>query len=113
MTVTKLAATAAAGYEGSGSLSIQYYIPGPTGLNRTAYLPDTPEGQEVLGLLRTAFDRRLCFTVGTSMTTGAKNVLVWNIHHKSALAGGVQSHGYPDPTYLTRVKEELLQYGIQ
>jgi len=47
------------------------------------------------------------------MTTGAQDVLVWNIHHKTALNGGVQSHGYPDPTYLSRVKQELQQYGIK
>ena len=111
MTVLKLP-TRAAGYPTCGSLSIRYYVhSGRYTLDRTAYLPDNAEGQRILALLCTAWDRRLCFTIGTSMTTGAKDVLVWNIHHKTALVGG--THGYPDPTYLQRVAEELMQYGIQ
>ena len=43
------------------------------GTSRTAYLPDTYEGREVLQLLRRAFDARLVFTVGTSDTTGRSN----------------------------------------
>ena len=104
--------TSASGHEGFGSISIRYYV-NVNGyhLDRTAYLPNNPEGQRVLGLLRTAWDRRLCFTIGTSMTTGAQNVLVWNIHHKTGLQGG--AHAYPDPSYLYRVTQELQEFGIQ
>lgn len=39
------------------------------------------------------------------MTTGMDNQIVWNgIHHKTALSGGPGSFGYPDDTYLKRVK---------
>jgi len=38
--------------------------------------------------------------VGTSQTTGKKNVVCWSsIPHKTRLNGGPVRHGYPDPTY--------------
>jgi deltex-like protein len=61
----------------------------------------------------TVWDRRLCVSVGTSATTGARNRVVWNIHHKTAMKGGVQAHGYPDEGYLERVGWELKSYGIE
>jgi len=60
------------------------------GTVRVAYLPDNIEGRKVCDLLRQAFDARLVFTIGRSMTTGMDNVVVWNdIHHKT------QIHGQP------------------
>ncbi|XP_037043251.1 uncharacterized protein LOC119079443 [Bradysia coprophila] len=82
-------------------------------LRRTAYLPDNETGREVLKLLEIAFERRLIFTVGTSNTTGQENVIVWNIHHKTARQGGVATYGYPDPEYFDRVKAELKTFGIE
>lgn len=59
------------------------------GTKRTAYLPDTREGREVLQLLKRAFDARLVFTIGTSNTTGLSNQVTWNdIHHKTSVRGG-------------------------
>ena len=59
------------------------------GTARTAYLPDNREGREVLQLLRKAFEARLVFTVGTSVTTGRSNQVTWNdIHHKTNIYGG-------------------------
>ena len=47
------------------------------------------------------------------MTTGLDNQIVWNgIHHKTSLHGGIACFGYPDDTYLKRVKEELAAKGI-
>ncbi|CAH1274664.1 DTX3L [Branchiostoma lanceolatum] len=81
------------------------------GADRHAYLPDNKEGREILQLLKTAFDNRLVFTVGTSATTGQTNVVTWNdIHHKTSIDG---SFGYPDPDYLRRVREELAAKGIR
>lgn len=61
------------------------------GTTRVAYLPDCPEGNKVLTLFRKAFDQRLTFTIGTSMTTGRPNVITWNdIHHKTSCTGGPQ-----------------------
>lgn len=60
-----------------------------TGAERTAYLPDNKEGNEVLTLLTKAFDQKLIFTVGTSRTTGYENQVTWNdIHHKTSMTGG-------------------------
>ena len=87
-----------------GTITIGYYFPsgiqGPEhpnpgqrydGTRRTAYLPDNREGNEVLHLLRRAFDARLVFTVGTSVTTGMQNQVTWNdIHHKTNVSGGPQ-----------------------
>ncbi|KAM6980770.1 E3 ubiquitin-protein ligase DTX3L-like [Aplochiton taeniatus] len=82
--------------------------------SRTAYLPDNTEGNEVLTLLKRAFDQKLIFTVGTSRTNGIDNCVTWNdIHHKTSLNGGILSYGYPDPEYLKRVKEELKAKGIE
>ncbi|VDM78494.1 unnamed protein product, partial [Strongylus vulgaris] len=51
--------------------------------------------------------------VGDSITTGARNTVVWNnIHHKTNISGGPQKFGYPDPDYLNRVKEDLAAMGI-
>ena len=44
--------------------------------------------------------------VGTSVTTGQENTVVWSgIHHKTSIWDG--PFGFPDPTYLNRVSEEL------
>ena len=43
----------------------------------------------MLQLLQKAFQARMVFTVGTSVTTGAQNAVVWNdIHHKTNISGG-------------------------
>ena len=98
------------------TIVIQYIIPsgfGYSGTSRISYLPNNKEGREVLALLKIAFDRRLTFTVGTSVTTGRKNTVVWNgIHHKTSLSGGPTQFGYPDNTYFNRVKEELASKGV-
>ncbi|EDO27339.1 predicted protein [Nematostella vectensis] len=89
------------GYEPDGSIVIQYAFPSGIqyphhpnpgqpydGTLRTAYLPDTPEGREVLRLLRKAFDARLVFKVGRSLSSGLDNQIVWNILHKTNMHGG-------------------------
>ncbi|XP_059185727.1 uncharacterized protein LOC131968742 isoform X2 [Centropristis striata] len=114
------------GFSGCGTINITYNMssgvqtsrhPNPGkryyGISRTAYLPDNKEGNEVLKLLKKAFDQRLIFTVGTSRTTGMDNQVTWNnIHHKTSKTGGAQGFGYPDPDYLSTVKEELKAKGI-
>lgn len=84
-------------------------LPGDT---RRAFLPNNTQGQEILRLLRIAWERKLIFTVGISLTFGAAagERIVWNgIHHKTALSG---EHGFPDDTYYARVKDELAQLGV-
>lgn len=115
------------GFPGCGTITINYTIssgvqtekhsnPGKRyyGISRTAYLPDNQEGREVLHLLKKAFDQKLIFTVGTSRTTGMDNQVTWNdIHHKTSMIGGPECFGYPDPGYLSRVREELKAKGIE
>jgi deltex-like protein len=112
-----------AGYEKDGTIQITYSFPGGIqtdehphpgkfykGTTRSAYLPDSPEGREVCDLLERAFKERLLFTIGRSITTGQDDVIVWNdIHQKTKPTG---EHGYPDATYLDRVKAELAAKGI-
>ncbi|XP_077983239.1 uncharacterized protein LOC144438082 [Glandiceps talaboti] len=115
------------GYEGKGVITITYNFsdgtqgknhPNPgkrySGTTRRAYLPANSEGQSVLKLLKRAFDMGLLFTIGKSVTTGQDNCVVWNdVHHKTSKTGGPARYGYPDPTYLRRVKEELAAKGIK
>ena len=66
-----------------------------------------------MALLWIAFERKLIFTVGFSPTRNTDNVICWNgIHHKTHPTGGSSNYGYPDETYLTRVKEELKLKGV-
>uniref|UniRef100_A0A1X7TYN7 E3 ubiquitin-protein ligase n=2 Tax=Amphimedon queenslandica TaxID=400682 RepID=A0A1X7TYN7_AMPQE len=83
------------------------------GFPRTCYLPDSTKGQKVLQLLRVAWERRLTFTIGTSVTTGATNTIVWNeIHHKTESTSNHSGHGYPDENYLDNVLAELAAQGV-
>ncbi|NXT67641.1 DTX3L ligase, partial [Chaetops frenatus] len=81
---------------------------------RRAYLPNNEEGRQILQLLRRAFNQKLIFTVGQSRTTGEQSAITWNdIHHKTAVEGGPTQFGYPDPSYLQRVRSELKAKGIE
>ena len=78
------------------------------GTNRTALLPNNNDGQEILTLMAESFRRKLTFVVGTSVTTGQSNCVVWGgIHHKTSPSGGFAHYGYPDETYFDRVKDEM------
>ncbi|XP_068450021.1 E3 ubiquitin-protein ligase DTX3L isoform X2 [Clinocottus analis] len=123
---TRFNSSSLLGFPNCGTITINYNIPSGiqtekhpnpgkhySGITRTAYLPDNKEGKEVLQLLKKAFEQRLIFTVGTSVTTGMENQVTWNdIHHKTNHSGGAACFGYPDPAYLSRVKEELKAKGI-
>jgi len=48
----------------------------------------------------------LTFTIGTSLSTGQPNRIVWaSIHHKTSTSPG--PHGYPDTGYFINANEEL------
>ena len=96
------------GYEGFHTIKITYHIPsgiqGPnhphpgrqfTGGTHFAYLPNSPEGNEVLTLLKRAFDAKLIFTVGKSATSNIDNMIIWNsdIHHKTFTNTDAYGHG--------------------
>ena len=92
------------GYDGYGTIKITYYIPSGiqghnhphpgrqfSGDTRYAYLPNSPEGNEVLTLLKRAFDAKLLFTVGKSATSNKDNTIIWgDIEQKSRTQGGPQ-----------------------
>eukprot|EP00899_Mesostigma_viride_P023186 jgi/Mesvir1/4051/Mv09578-RA.2 len=108
-----------------GVIKITYSVPGGTqdpdgddpgklfeGTYRTAYLPDSSEGRDVLKWLQQAFQQRLIFSVGTSLTTRKDNVVIWaGIQHKTDLTPHSE-HGYPNGTYLTHVKEAMQKAGV-
>lgn len=106
--------TPCAGYENHKTMEIHYEVKDRKySLSRFAYLPANDEGDEVLKLLKIAWDRRLCFTIGTSVANGKTNVLVWNVEHKTSQQGGVQRFGFPDTKYMQRLRNELRAYGIE
>jgi deltex-like protein len=125
MTVTK-SSSKLPGYNKCGTITVNYHFPGGTqgpehpnpgqhyeGTSRTGYFPDNEEGNKVVNLLKIAWDRKLIFRVGMSVTTGLDNCVVWNgVHHKTSTSGGASNYGYPDETYLERVKDELALKGV-
>jgi deltex-like protein len=85
-----------------------------TGTKRRAFIPATEHGRRVLRKFLRAWDARLLFTVGTSLTTGRPNSVIWNgIPHKTNVMGGPEQHGFPDPNYLTTVEAALAESGIE
>ena len=93
------------------------------------FLADTLEGEQALHGVYLAWTQRLMFTVGRSITTGRDNCVTWNdIHMKTNVIfliilihnpfkfkyfqpnGG--EHGYPDPSYLKNLLEDLTGFGI-
>lgn len=78
---------------------------------RVAYLPNNDDGRKLLKRLKYAFMQGLTFTVGTSLTTGKPNSVIWaSIHHKTSPSGG--THGFPDPTFFARCNSELDSLGV-
>ncbi|KAK3586897.1 hypothetical protein CHS0354_017693 [Potamilus streckersoni] len=91
------------GFESYGTIEIFYEFPDGIqvtehpnpgkpyrGIKRKAFLPGNSEGRKVLQLLKVAFDRRLLFTVGNSLTTGMTDVIIWSgIEHKTKVIGGL------------------------
>ncbi|XP_052772168.1 uncharacterized protein LOC128211429 isoform X2 [Mya arenaria] len=113
------------GYWNCGSILMRYEFPDGKqqeghpnpgssyrGIRRTGYLPDNAAGKTICRMMKIAFKRKLVFTIGNSRTTRRDGVITWNdIHHKTDPKPYTQS-GYPDDTYLDRVKEELEINGV-
>lgn len=120
MTITRTNARCH-GYSSVGSIVIKYEIPSGkqldymdrprhrfTGATRIAYLPDNYEGRQLVKRLKYAFMKGLTFVVGTSLTTGQRNVVTWaSIHHKTNVSGGPRTHGFPDAGFFVNCNEEL------
>ena len=89
-----------------GTILITYHFPsgvqGPehpspgqrySGTTRTAYLPDNPEGREMLGLLKTCFERRLTFTGVSELFSGTIMLMKHNVDMLFRCSGDVPYDG--------------------
>mmetsp|Transcript_9325 Transcript_9325/g.8961 ORF Transcript_9325/g.8961 Transcript_9325/m.8961 type:complete len:681 (-) Transcript_9325:226-2268(-) len=84
-----------------------------TGSKRQAFLPNNEEGRKLLERLKYSWLKGLTFRVGTSLTTGRSNCIVWSsIHHKTSRTGGLLAHGFPDNRYFTSCNEKLNSLGV-
>ncbi|XP_074619860.1 uncharacterized protein LOC141878737 isoform X3 [Acropora palmata] len=110
------------GFEGSATIAVSFHFysgiqgtehPNPgneyKGTSYKAYLPETNEGKHIFKLLRKAFDARLLFTI-VSSSDGAGCVGLKDIELKTSIARNSRT-GYPDPSYLTRVRQQLVAKG--
>ena len=90
------------------------------------------EGEQALHGVYMAWAQRLMFTVGQSITTGRNNCITWNdLHMKTNVRVGSiplpsqslnfhfvyfqpngGAHGYPDPSYLKNLLDDLSGFGI-
>ena len=69
------------GFRKNGTIIIDYYFPSGynySGTSRECYLPYNKERKEILGLLKLIFDRKLTFTIASSVTTERTNTTAWN-----------------------------------
>jgi len=83
------------------------------GTTRVAYLPNTAAGNVLLRRLEHAWICGLTFEVGTSLTAGRQDCIVWSsVRHKTSRSGGVAKHGFPDLGYLIHCNEELDALGV-
>lgn len=81
--------------------------------SRSHYMPDDEMGNKILGLFIKAWNQRLLFNVGYSLTRQEDNCIIYNgVHMKTNTSGGPTGHGWPDPTYYVRVQTELSEKGI-
>ena len=114
------------GCEPGGTLVVRFFVadgvqdldcplPGErfAALRFVTYLPDNPEGVEVVRLLAIAWNRRLLFRIGFNPATGRMDRLVLNgLELKTQRTGGLLAGGYPDASYLSRLKADLREVGV-
>ncbi|CAK9028464.1 unnamed protein product [Durusdinium trenchii] len=81
------------------------------GRTQQAFLPHDERGKLLLALFQLAFRRRVLFDLRAS-TTEQKYWPAFNIHLKTAVAGGPERFGFPDDGYCQRVLEELRENGV-
>ena len=100
---------------GDGIQGKEHYNCGQSfsGTHREAFVPNNENGRECVELTKIAWQRRLIFSVGASLTTKRENCVVWaSVHYKTRMDGGQQRHGWPDDTYFVRFKDELKAKGV-
>jgi Deltex C-terminal domain len=105
----------------TGSIVIEYTIPRAVqrfyhpnpgmehdSTQRTAYLPNTTKGRNLLKRLKYAFRQGLTFTVGVSSTSKKADSVTWaSIPHKTSRSGGSRHYGFPDANYLMHCHKQL------
>ena len=101
----------------SGKQSCCHPSPGEPfkGTKRVAYIPGDFHGNDggrpLVKRLRYAFMFGLQFMVGTSLTTGKSNRVVWaSITHKTKTEKDI--HGFPDPSFFANCNMELDVLGV-
>jgi len=125
MTIKRSSKIICSGETQTGSIVISYTIPTAIqqsyhenpgqshgSAERTAYIPDTFEGQQLLKRLKFAFQHGLTFAVGTSLTSGKSDSVVWaGILHKTKVTDGGE-FGYPDSSYYPHCNAVLDALGV-
>eukprot|EP00977_Amphora_coffeiformis_P005154 scaffold1102_cov147-Amphora_coffeaeformis.AAC.1 len=79
--------------------------------HRVAYVPDAPDGRKLLRRLVYAFLRGLIFQVGTSLTTGFSDQIIWGTMHQRTNTD-TGTYGFPIPSYFVDCNQELDSYGV-
>jgi len=114
------------GHTGQGSIQLHYTFGGGvqgrqhpkpgqrySGTERVAYLPNSEQGKKAAELLKKVFLAGKMFIIGTSVTSGKEDTVVYGgVHIKTKTSGGATNHGWPDPTYFERLMSECYAQGI-
>ena len=119
---TSLLSQPCVGYDGWGSLRIEYSIGAGS---RTAYLPDTVDGRKLLWRLQSAFRHGLPYRMEAHSvkdsgrrrpcslsTDGDDSVIQASLPHKTSQVPEPRGHGFTDPTYFAKCHQELDALGV-
>jgi hypothetical protein len=82
------------------------------GTFRVAYLPNNSTGRRALALPKRTWLVNSTFGVVRAAKLRLTYCPRGRIWHKTSIAGGAQSFGYPDPKYLNRVISQPAELGI-
>ncbi|ORY82486.1 hypothetical protein BCR37DRAFT_387197 [Protomyces lactucae-debilis] len=98
----------------SGIQSSGHQNPGKffSGTYRQAYLPDTPAFRDILKMFQIAWQRKLMFTVGRSLTREVDNVVIWAGIHCRTEWHNHGGFGWPCESYAQTVTDEFRHVGI-
>ena len=114
MKVMKISSSLA-GYEGHGTIVIEFIFYRTSehhADHRLAYLPNNEEGNRVLLLICKAWEKRVLFTIGYSLSRNRDNCIILNGFHLKTSNVKNDPWGYPDSSYIGRVINELRDKGI-
>lgn len=116
-----------AGYDTCGTIVIDFTIPSGVqdidhplpgehfeGMQMQTYLPNNSEGQEILRLLKLAWNRRLLFRIGYNPSTKRWDKVIPNgFEFKTSRVGGMLMRGFPYPIYMSSLKSDLMSIGVR